>query len=77
MSRYFFFPVLAISVPLFAQTDPDERELRPGVPVKGHIAWDQCAEYFIDLPAASSVEIELEQGGYDFTFLVTPPDGEK
>lgn len=67
---------LVFAVPLFAQKDVAARELRPGVPVEGTIQYSQSDTYFIDLDAASSAEIELEQGGYDFALVVSPPEEE-
>jgi len=69
------FPLVLIA-PVSAQKDVAARELRRGVPVEGTIQTSQSDTYFLDLDAASSAEIQLEQGGYDFALVVTPPEGE-
>jgi CHAT domain-containing protein len=69
------FPLM-FTAPLFAQKDVAARELRPGVPVKGTIQYSQSDTYDLDLDAASSAEIQLEQGGYDFALVVSPPEAE-
>jgi len=67
---------LVFAVPLFAQQDVTARELHPGVPVEGIIQFGLSDTYFLDLDAASSAEIQLQQGGHDFALVVSPPEGE-
>jgi CHAT domain-containing protein/predicted negative regulator of RcsB-dependent stress response len=64
---------LVFTAPLFAQLGVSARELNPRVPVEGTIQSSQGDTYFLDLDAASSAEIQLEQGGYDFMLVVSPP----
>lgn len=71
-----FLISLLFAVPLLAQQDASWRKLRVGAPVEGIIRRSQSETYVLDLDEASSAEIELEQGGHDFAFVVTPPAAE-
>jgi CHAT domain-containing protein/predicted negative regulator of RcsB-dependent stress response len=68
--------LLVFTLPLFAQEDVTARELRPDVPLEGTLQYSYSDTYFLDLDAASSAEIQLEQGENDFALEVSPPEEE-